>query len=174
MYSRNTKNSTDSYEYPFPLPERYGGSRFRPAREPKTRVYTETSIPQTPSPIHQSPAAEMYIAPTLPGDEAEEFFNADTPEEAARTEPTEQAFRESDAYESAPEEIQRSDAENRSEAPPKEHTAPSELPLAGLNAEDLLLIGLILLLSREGEDNSELPALLALLLAYRGPSSENK
>ena len=57
MYSRTIKNTSEEREYPFTLPERYGGSRFRQVKEPTVHVHTETSVPQTPSPIHLSPAA---------------------------------------------------------------------------------------------------------------------
>ena len=155
MYSRNTKNTSEEREYPFTLPERYGGSRFRRVKEPTVHVHTETSVPQTPSPIHLSPAAadiveeepRLPVMDTLTDLSSESAQITDDTPVAAVTEPS---------SDSAVEAVE----------------ASTSFPLSGLNAEDLLLIGLILLLTAEGEDTSELPVLLALLLAYR--PSENK
>ena len=155
MYSRNTKNTSEEREYPFTLPERYGGSRFRRVKEPTVHVHTETSVPQTPSPIHLSPAAadiveeepRLPVMDTLTDLSSENAQITDDTPVAAVTEPS---------SDSAVEAVE----------------ASTGFPLSGLNAEDLLLIGLILLLTAEGEDTSELPVLLALLLAYR--PSENK
>ena len=168
MYSRNTKNTADRYDYPFTLPERYGGSRFRTVKEPETHVHTETSVPQTPSPIHLSPA----VADITQGAQVESVFDtisAVMPEEEA--EPGEANF----ADRGSAERENTASAENQiDEAPVATGASSSPLPSSGLDAEDLLLIGLILLLSRDGTDSAELPALLALLLAYRPSPSENK
>ena len=155
MYSRTIKNTSEEREYPFTLPERYGGSRFRRAKEPTVHVHTETSVPQTPSPIHLSPAAADIVEeePRLPVIDTIADATADS---AKVTDDTAAATATEPSSDSAVEAI----------------GASTGFPLSGLNAEDLLLIGLILLLSAEGEEASELPVLLALLLAYR--PSENK
>lgn len=158
MYSRNTNRPAESQDYPFTLPERYGGSRFRPRREPETRVHTETAVPLTPSPIHLSPAAPLRAA--------------EVPETVIREEIE-------DTLSLPPEEEHQPDGETPEDMPAgdvaqeKEASAPRGGLLAGLTGEDLLLCGLILLLSREDTD-SDLPALLALLLAYRPSSDGNR
>ena len=160
MYSRNTKGRADGYEYPFTLPERYGGSRFRPVREPSTHVHTEQSAPLTR--MHgqrtNSPPASTASLPS-----SEPILLTDTFTEIVCEEPP---------TEGAPDTAEQvvSDTANtvRDEVP--SHT-PS--PFFGISGEDLLLAGLILLLTREGENSGDLAALLALLFAYRG-SAESK
>lgn len=158
MYSRNTNRPAESQDYPFILPERYGGSRFRPRREPETRVHTETAVPLTPSPIHLSPAAPLRVAEepaAVSRGEIEDTLSLPPEEEPA-------------SGEAPPEDVPAGDV-----AQEKEASTPSGGLLAGLTGEDLLLCGLILLLSREDTD-SDLPALLALLLAYRPSSDGNR
>ena len=165
MYSRNIKNTSEEREYPFTLPERYGGSRFRQVKEPTVHVHTETSVPQTPSPIHLSPIVkdiveEEQVPPVI--DTIADVFPNNPLEEDSTSIPG-----------SPPSEQETATVENSPENAPLPPEMPSAfLPLSGLNTEDLLLIGLILLLTKEGEDTAELPILLALLLAYR--PSENK
>ena len=164
MYSRNIKNTSEEREYPFTLPERYGGSRFRQVKEPTVHVHTETSIPQTPSPIHLSPIAKDIV------EEEQVPTVIDTIEDVLPNNPLEE---DTSILDSPPSEQETATVENSPENASLPPEIPSTfLPIGGFNTEDLLLIGLILLLTKEGEDTAELPILLALLLAYR--PSENK
>lgn len=154
MYSRNTKNTNEEEAYPFSLPERYGGSRFRRPKEPETKVHTpSTAVP----PIHRSVPKEPVIPPI------------EVPPPV--TEPTWEEPADNEAETEAPiDDIREADAVP-SEAVTASKTAEAATPslLSSLSFEDLLLAGLILLLSREkeGHDNNDIMLLLSLLLAYR-------
>ena len=157
MYSRNTKNTVDGREYPFTLPERYGGSRFRPIKEPPTRVHTATAAPDIPAPTRHSPPVE----PPRSEQRAEDAFEPET--EILRTEEPD-----------SPAEAEKETTVENPESTSQELSGGTRSVLGGLGMEDLLLIGLILLLSGEPNEESDLPALLALLLSYRGSSPENR
>lgn len=157
MYSRNTKDRANGYEYPFTLPERYGGSRFRTVREPSTHVHTEQSAPRTR--IHGQ-NADAPSASTASPPPTEPILLTDTFTEIACEEsPTDGASGTSEQA------VADTAADGRDEA-----SSPTPSPLWDIAGEDLLLAGLILLLTREGENSGDLAALLALLFAYRGPS----
>jgi hypothetical protein len=135
-------------------------------KEPTVHVHTETSVPQTPSPIHLSPAAaELAEEPRISAIDTIADVSSESPQETNDTDtasdPSESFREENPTVTDPPQRIATETA-----------GSSAGIPLSKLNAEDLLLIGLILLLTAEGEDASELPVLLALLLAYR--PSENK
>ena len=159
MYSRNTKGQTAGYEYPFTLPERYGGSRFRPMREPTTHVHTERSTPRAAPPESKAEVTvidDASLPPALPPAITDTFAEV--------------------TLEQVPSEAESTTEEQRAAAPttePKSNRSPFPLlPRGEIASDDLLLAGLILLLTREGENSGDLAALLALLFAYRGPGDK--
>lgn len=145
MYSRNMKNSTDEYPYPFTLPERYGGSRFRKTKEPEIKVHSGNTT--SPPPLHRSPMPDLLTLEETEPNFPETYTDQ---EEGA----------ESRAEASAEPAIKGS----------SETVGPAPSLLSSFSFEDLLLAGLILLLSHESgkdHDNGDIMILLALLLAYR-------